>query len=37
MKDGQVVDGFMGAYPEDVVTQFVEQPVADRRGGQSPR
>jgi len=23
MKDGQVVDGFMGAYPEDVVTQFV--------------
>ena len=23
MKGGQVVDGFMGAYPEDVVTQFV--------------
>jgi putative thioredoxin len=23
MKDGQVVDGFMGAYPEDVVAQFV--------------
>ena len=23
MRDGQVVDGFMGAYPEDVVTQFV--------------
>lgn len=24
MKDGQVVDGFMGAYPEDVVRQFVD-------------
>ena len=23
VKDGQVVDGFMGAYPEDVVRQFV--------------
>jgi putative thioredoxin len=24
LKDGQVVDGFIGAYPEDVVRQFVE-------------
>jgi putative thioredoxin len=24
LKDGQVVDGFIGAYPEDVVQQFVE-------------
>jgi putative thioredoxin len=24
LKDGKVVDGFMGAYPEDVVRQFVE-------------
>jgi len=25
LKDGAVVDGFMGAYPEDVVAKFVEQ------------
>jgi putative thioredoxin len=24
MKDGAVVDGFVGAYPEDVITQFVQ-------------
>ena len=25
LKDGAIVDGFMGAYPEDVVSKFVEQ------------
>ena len=36
MKDGAVVDGFMGAYPEHVVKEFVDSLLPDRgaeRGG----
>ena len=32
LRDGQVVDGFIGAYPEAEVTRFVRGPAADRGG-----
>ena len=32
LRDGQVVDGFVGAYPEHEVQRFVDGPAADRGG-----